>query len=263
MATACTGGSPVRPQEVCTGDCLWASECSRGWSRQQGADEPLLFDIGAPAEAPSSSRLPSTPSALTRGGGWSRAPRAGGLAALGARRARVFFLPWALRPRRRRRWRRPADALCASARPEYARPTVMAPKLVEVAGKAETYNCVRPSRWRRRSSAAIRLPPGRRGLQRGAPTGHHRHLAPLPACVLHSATSQPAIFPSTRRTLKTLAWGIVVTRVLPLLRFPGRTVAGLRLRLANALRTRPLVAEAGDAPHARAMECHGRRGTGR
>ena len=173
----------------------------------QGADEPLVFDIGVLAEAPFFVLTFYLFLAFPMGRLEPRAARwIMGALVLGVL---AFFLPWALFT--------PVIAgggpltRCAAACPENVLQIGTAPKLVEVAGKAETYTAltivvavlvVYAIRFRNASR------PQRRALAAVAATS----LLFLPAYFVYNFAAW--ILYLDAETLDSLAWGIVVTRVL-------------------------------------------------
>ena len=173
----------------------------------QGADEPLIFDIGVLAEAPFFVLTFYLFLAFPMGRLEPRAARwVMGALVIGVL---AFFLPWALFT--------PVIAgggpltRCAAACPENVLQIATAPRLVEVAGKAETYTAltivvavlvIYAIRFRNASR------PQRRALAAVGATS----LLFLPAYFVYNFGAW--ILYLDAATLDTLAWGIVVTRVL-------------------------------------------------
>jgi signal transduction histidine kinase len=173
----------------------------------QGADEPLLFDIGVLAEAPFFVLTFYLFLAFPMGRLEPRAARwVMGALVIGVL---AFFLPWALFT--------PVIAgggpltRCAAACPENVLQIATAPKLVEVAGKAETYTALTivvavlilfAVRFRNASR------PQRRALAAVGVTS----LLFLPAYFVYNFAAW--ILYLDAEVLESLAWGIVVTRVL-------------------------------------------------
>jgi signal transduction histidine kinase len=204
----------------------------------QGADEPLLFDIGVLAEAPFFVLTFYLFLAFPMGRLEPRATRwIMGVLVLGVL---AFFLPWALFS--------PVIAgggpltRCAAACPENVLQIGSAPKLVEVAGKAETYTALAivvavlivyvmrfltASRPQRRALAAVGM----------------TSLLFLPAYFVYNFAAW--ILYLDAETLDSLAWGIVVTRILLPLGFlvallqAGRFATGALRRLLERLAEHP------------------------
>ena len=211
----------------------------------QGADEPLLFDIGVLAEAPFFVLTFYLFLAYPMGRLEPRAAR--WLMAALVLGVLAFFLPWALFS--------PVIAgggpltRCAPACPENVLQIATAPKLVEVAGKAETYTAlaitlavliVYAIRFRRASR------PQRRALMAITVTS----LLFLPAYFIYNFAAW--ILFLDQDTLDTLAWGIVATRVLLPLGFlvalwqAGHFAANALQTLLEKLATRPTPAQWSD-----------------
>jgi signal transduction histidine kinase len=204
----------------------------------QGADEPLLFDIGVLAEAPFFVLTFYLFLAFPMGRLEPRAARwIMGVLVIGVL---AFFLPWALFS--------PVIAgggpltRCATACPENVLQIASAPKLVEVAGKAETYTAlavvvavliVYVMRFRNASR------PQRRALAAVGVTS----LLFLPAYFVYNFAAWILFLDA--EVLDTLAWGIVVTRVLLPLGFlvallqAGRFATGALRKLLERLAAHP------------------------
>jgi signal transduction histidine kinase len=204
----------------------------------QGADEPLIFDIGVLAEAPFFVLTFYLFLAFPMGRLEPRAARwIMGLLVIGVL---AFFLPWALFS--------PVIAgggpltRCATTCPENVLQIASAPKLVEMAGKAETYTALtvvvavliiylmrflNASRPQRRALAAVGM----------------TSLLFLPAYFVYNFAAW--ILYLDAEVLDTLAWGIVVTRVLLPLGFlaallqSGRFATSALRKLLEWLAARP------------------------
>ena len=204
----------------------------------QAADEPLIFDIGVLAEAPFFVLTFYLFLAFPMGRLEPRAARwIMGVLVIGVL---AFFLPWALFS--------PVIAgggpltRCAVACPENVLQIGSAPKLVEVAGKAETYTAltivvavaiVYVMRFRNASR------PQRRALAAVGMTS----LLFLPAYFAYNFAAW--ILYLDAETLDSLAWGIVVTRILLPLGFlvallqAGRFATGALRKLLERLAVHP------------------------
>jgi signal transduction histidine kinase len=204
----------------------------------QGSDEPLIFDIGVLAEGPAFVLTFYLFLAFPMGRLEPRAARwLMGALVLGVL---AFFLPWALfspvisggGPLTR----------CATACPENVLQIGSAPKLVEVAGKAEVYTAL---------TVALAVLVVYALRYRGASRPQRRTLA---AVAFTSMLFLPAYFVYNFAawilyldvgTLDTLAWGIVVTRVLLPLGFliallqAGRFATKVLRTLLERLASRP------------------------
>ena len=204
----------------------------------QGSDEPLLFDIGVLAEAPFFVLTFYLFLAFPMGRLEPRAARW----LMGALIVGVvaFFLPWALFS--------PVIAgggpltRCAPACPENVLQIATAPKLVEMAGKAEVYTAltitlavlvVYALRYRNASR------PQRRALAAVGATS----MLFLPAFFVYNFAAW--ILHLDANVIDTLAWGIVVTRVLLPLGFliallqAGRFATRVLRTLLERLASRP------------------------
>jgi signal transduction histidine kinase len=204
----------------------------------QGADEPVLFDVGVLAEAPFFLLTFYLFLAFPMGRLEPRAAR--WIMAVLVIGVLAFFLPWALFS--------PVIAgggplaRCAAACPENALQVASAPGLVEVAGRAETYTAlaivvavlvVYVMRFRNASR------PQRRALAAVGMTS----LLFLPAYFVYNFAAW--ILYLDAEVLDSLAWGIVVTRVLLPLGFlvallqSGRFATSALRKLLERLAMRP------------------------
>jgi signal transduction histidine kinase len=224
-------GSRFGPLLVVFGLLIWMVS----W---QGADEPLIFDIGVLAEAPAF--VLTFYLFLAFPMGRLEPPAARWIMGVLVIGVLAFFLPWALFS--------PVIAgggpltRCAAACPENVLQIASAPELVEVAGKAETYTAlavvvavliVYLMRFRNASR------PQRRALAAVGMTS----LLFLPAYFVYNFAAW--ILYLDAEVLDSLAWGIVVTRVLLPLGFlvallqSGRFATSALRKLLERLAERP------------------------